>query len=105
MKPMIYEERRYDVSPARKAEFIKLFKDMGIPLISKYGGKIIGVWDTIIGNRNEVVVLLAFDDVLKRMECWDKFKKDEKFVKAIPTLPSNGVTCAILQPLDYSPLQ
>ena len=105
MKAVIYEERRYDVSPARKAEFIEFFKKTVIPLVSKYGGKVIGVWDTLIGNRNEVIVLLAFDDILKRMECWDKFKKDEAFVKAIPTLPPNGVIVSILQPVEYSPLQ
>ena len=102
---MIYEERRYNISPAKRGGFIELLGKTLVPLIVKHGAKLIGVWETAVGERNEVVVLWAFDDVSKRMECWDNFAKDEEFVKLIPSLPVNSLTISILCPVGYSPLK
>lgn len=102
---MIYEERRYNVLIAKKPELLELLRETVIPLLTKYGAKIIAVWDTAIGLRNEVVVLLAFDDISKRMECWDSLSQEEVIQKAVPTMPCQQVNIGILRPLDFSPMQ
>ena len=101
---MIYEERRYNVSAAKRQGFIEFFGNTVVPLLVKHGAKVIGVWETDIGEKNEVVCLLAFDDISERMKCWENFRKDEEFLKFVPSLPINSITNSILLPLKYSPL-
>ena len=102
---MIYEERRYNVSPAKRPEFIELLGNTVIPLLVKNGAKLIGVWETVIGERNEVICLLAFDDMSKRMECLQNFGKEEEFIKVLPSAPENSIMVSILRPTEYSPMK
>ena len=102
---MIYEERRYDVSPAGKAGYRQVFKNVFIPLITKHGAKLIGWWETEFGNRNEFICLLAWDDLAQRTKAFEGLRQEEQIIKIIPTLPCNNMSVGILQPLEPSPLK
>lgn len=102
---MIYEQRVYRVSSARRRGFIDFFGETVVPLLVKYGAKVIGIWETVIGERSNVVCLLAYQDMPERMKCWDAFEKDKEFNKHTSSLPHESVYVSILQPTRYSPMQ
>ena len=97
--------RRYDVSPARKPEYRQVIRNVFLPLITKHGAKLIGWWETQLGNRNEFICLLAYDDLVQRMKAFENLQQEEEFGKLIPMLPCNSVYVGILQPLEPSPLK
>ena len=100
---MIYEHRRYDISPAYRREFLDNFGKMLMPLFKKLEAEVIGVWETPIGDRNQLVCLLAFDDISKRMEFWENFEREEIYTKIAHL--ANAVTISILRPTPYSPMK
>lgn len=100
---MIYEQRHYDISPGYRKEFLIRFKEIVLPDLIKLGVKVIGVWETPIGDRNRVIALLGYADMAERMDIWDKFQKTEAFSK-MPRL-SNSVQVSILRPSKYSPMK
>jgi hypothetical protein len=102
---MIYEERIYKVKPAQRQNFIEFYGANVIPRLAKCGGKIIGVWETVIGDRSNIIVLMAYQDMTERMKCWDAFRKDAEFNKFRPSLPQETDIVSILQPVSYSPMQ
>ena len=102
---MIYEQRIYRVASAKRRGFIEFFGETVVPLLTKYGARVIGVWETIIGERTNVVCLLAYKDMTERMKCWDAFEKDTEFNKHTSTLPQESVSVSILKPTRHSPLQ
>ena len=70
---MIYEHRSYTLTPATKTEFIEAFGKL-MPLFDKYGAKVIGVWQTDIGESNEFIYIVAFENFTQREEFWPKFR-------------------------------
>ena len=102
---MIYEERVYKSAAARRGQFIEFYGKEVIPRLTKYGAKVIGAWETLIGDRSQVIILLAFNDMSERMKCWDTFHEDSDFNRQRPSLPQESVTVSILRPLKYSPMQ
>ena len=59
---MIYEMRTYQVQPGKAGEFLKLYQEQGLHLISRYA-KLIGCWTQESGVLNSVVFLWAYDDL------------------------------------------
>ena len=100
---MIYEQRYYNVSPAKRREFIELTGEKAMPIYEKYGVKIVGVWETDIGERNEVIVMMAFEDLAQREKSWENLRRDEEYAK-IPRLP-HAITVSILRPTKFSPMK
>ncbi len=102
---MIYEERIYKVRPSQRQAFIDFYGKNVIPRLEKSGGTIVAVFETIIGDRSNMVVLMAYKDMTERMKCWDNFRKDAEFNKFRPSLPQETDIVSILQPVSYSPMQ
>lgn len=102
---MIYEHRSYTLLPGKKAEFIESFARL-MPLFDKHGAKVIGVWQTDVGESNEIIYILAFKDFAQREQFWDNFRRDQVFVEfqRQGTRAANVVN-KILRPTDYSPLK
>jgi hypothetical protein len=102
---VIYEQRVYRVSSGKRRGFIDFFGETVVPLLTKYGARFIGVWETEIGERNDVMAILAYKDMAERMKCWESFEKDREWNKHTSSLPQDSAYVAILKPTNYSPLQ
>ncbi len=89
---MIYEQRRYDVSPAHREGHINYLEERMLPTVVKHGGKYLGLWETIIGERNHVYVLLGWDNLNQRTERMERAVKDPEFW---PAACSTDKTCLL----------
>jgi hypothetical protein len=56
---MIYELRRYELFSHNKKAFHDRFQNHFLPLSEKYGFKLIGAWDTEIGDGPSFTYILA----------------------------------------------
>jgi hypothetical protein len=110
---MIFEERIYDITPAAKAEHMKYLGEQAVPTMVKHGAKFIGMWETIIGEINNVIVLLGWEDLHLREKGWEEIGKDPDFKPAFCEVGSGiCLTCLarslnvnILKPVEYSVLR
>jgi hypothetical protein len=102
---MIYEQRIYRVASGKRRGFINFFGETVMPLLTRHGTKIIGVWETLIGERCDVVVLMAYPDMTERMKAWDAFEADKSWKQHTEGLPQDSVMVSILKPTSYSPMQ
>ena len=102
---MIYEHRSYSLLPGKRQEFIETFEKF-MPNFDKYGAKVVGVWQTDIGENNEFIYILAFQNFAQREEFWNNFRKDKAFLEYQRQGPyAAKVTNKILRPTKYSPLK
>jgi len=59
----IYVLRTWKIKPGAWPEFQELSHGEIWPAMEAAGAKIIGLWNTIIGDGNEVVLLTRYDDL------------------------------------------
>ena len=59
----VYVLRTWKIKPGAWREFQELSNDAIWPAIEAAGAKIIGLWTTIIGEGNEVVLITRYDDL------------------------------------------
>ena len=107
---MIYEYRAYYVMPGRMPDIQRRFNDITMGLFKKHGISVIGFWDTVIGETNELVYICAFDDLAHRERAWKAFQSDPEWVAARAKTEANGplverVVNKIWKPTPFSPLQ
>ncbi len=102
---MIYEHRTYYILPGKMSAFTEAFGTM-VPLFGKHGAKFIGAWQIAIGQSNEFVYILGFEDLKHQEKFWQDFRQDEKFKKYIQAEPRVAyIINRILRPQPYSPLK
>jgi type 1 glutamine amidotransferase len=58
-----YGEWRIRVRPDKGAEYRQLIESKGLPLFRKAGGRMVGWWNTQIGNLYEHVTIWEYDDM------------------------------------------
>ena len=75
---MIYEHRTYRVPPGKGPEFLKLYEQTCLPVITRYA-KLIGCWLTESGTLNSVVFIWAYNDFAHRTEQRAKLGKDPEW--------------------------
>jgi hypothetical protein len=107
---MIYEYRAYYALPGKMPEIQKRFNDVTMKLFAKHGIKVVGFWDTIVGESNELVYICAFDDLAHRQKAWAAFQADPEWIAARKASEANGpllekVINKIWKPTPFSPLQ
>ncbi len=107
---MIYESRAYYVNPGRMADVQKRFADVTMRLFAKHGIKVVGFWEPVIGESNELVYICAFDDLAHRQRAWDAFQADPEWQAARKASEMNGpllqrVVNKIWKPTSFSPIQ
>ena len=59
---MIYMETNLMLQPGKMRTYLELEKGM-YPLIEKVGMKVIGSWNKVIGNTNEMNIIFAIEDM------------------------------------------
>ena len=107
---MVYEYRAYYIMPGRMPDIQKRFADVTMNLFKKHGIQVVGFWETLFGESNELVYILAFDDVATRQKKWDAFQSDPEWQSARKASEMNGplvqrVVNKLWKPTAFSPLQ
>jgi hypothetical protein len=62
---MYYEMRTYTIRPGKLKDYLKLFEEVGYPIISRYT-KLVGYWYTEIGELNQVIHIWAYESLDER---------------------------------------
>ena len=106
---MIYELRTYEAAPGKMGALNARFRDRTTPIWERLGMKVIGFWTYAHGGwSNELLYLMAFDDMADRDRKWAAFQADPDWQKAVEETQRDGALTArirsdILRPTDYSP--
>jgi len=107
---MIYEYRAYYALPGRMPDIQARFANVTMQLFKKHGIQVVGFWETVIGQNNELVYICAFDDLAHRQKAWTAFQADPEWQAARKASEANGplverVINKIWKPTSFSPLQ
>lgn len=108
---MIYEIRRYELQQHNKNAFYERFDKQLMPILDKHGFKLMGAWNTVIGDVPETTYILAWEDLNTRQEAWKNLNADEDWARIKKESQEKHGTLVlkthsqILAPTPYSPLQ
>lgn len=108
---MIYELRTYEAMPGKLPALHRRFAEHTIKYFEKHGIKVIGFWTYLFGGPNDqLVYMLAYDNLAARERAWAAFQQDEEWLRVRAETERDGIlvarlTAQILQPTPYSPLQ
>lgn len=104
---MIYEMRTYSIQIGKTREYLKLFGEVGMPIISKYA-KLVGYWYTDIGELNQIVHIWEYESLDQRAQNRKALYEDPEWIErflpvAMPYLVSQE--SKIMYPADFSPIK
>lgn len=108
---MVYELRRYEVTPGRMNELHERFEKHTLRLFEKFGIKPVAFWTSFVGeDPNCLTYLLQFESIEAQKHAWDLFMKDEERIAIWNKSNENGklvvnIVSKTLAPTVYSPLQ
>ena len=107
---MIYEYRAYYVMPGRMPDIQRRFAEVTMRLFDKHGIKVVGFWEPVIGESDELVYICAFDDLEHRQRAWAAFQADPEWQAAKKASELNGPLVArvvnkIWRPTGFSPIK
>lgn len=108
---MIYEQRSYFVHPGKMGALQRRFRDHTCRLFEKHGITNIGYWTNAIGGRSdELVYIVAFQDMAQRDAAWAAFASDPEWRQAAGESEKDGplvhhIENRILRPTDFSQLK
>jgi hypothetical protein len=107
---MIYEYRAYYAMPGRMADLQKRFATVTMTLFKKHGITVVGFWESVIGESNEMVYICAFENLAQREKAWQSFGADPEWQEARKASEANGplverIVNKIWRPTRFSPLQ
>lgn len=105
---MVYELRVYRCMPGRKADVLARFRDHTMRLFTKHGVHVVGFWETLVGEQEELVYITRFETWEEREKRWGAFQGDPEWKAARDTSHAHGVIVksirtALLQATDFSP--
>ena len=107
---MIYELRKYELQQHNKKQFYKRFGEQLMPIFEKIGFRLVGAWDTVIGDVPETTYILAWKDLNERQLKWAELNADPEWskIKKISFEQYGPLVVKthsqILSPTSYSPL-
>ncbi|CAH0343858.1 NIPSNAP family protein [Bacillus sp. CECT 9360] len=104
---MIYEMRTYSIKVGKTQEYLKLFEEIGLPLITKYA-KLVGYWYTEIGELNQVIHVWEYESLDTRAERRRALYNDQDWLEnfisiALPLLEKQE--SKILHATNFSPIR
>jgi hypothetical protein len=108
---MIYELRTYQAAPGKMSALQARFREHSVSLLGRHGIQIVGFWTYTYGGwSDQLVYLLAFEDIADRERKWASFQADPEWQRVREESQRDGPLTArirsdILRPEDYSPLQ
>ena len=103
---MILEMRTYQLQAGKAPEFLKVYQDHGLDIITRYA-KLVGCWTKESGVLNSVVFLWAYDDFCHRSEQRTKLSQDPQWQDFVPSILPYLVhqESVFLNPVAFSPIQ
>ena len=103
---MILEMRTYQVQAGKTPEFLKIYQDAGLSVITRYA-TLIGCWTKESGVLNSVVFLWGYDDLGHRSAQLAKFAGDPEWVAFVPLILPFLVhqESVFLNPVSFSPIR
>jgi len=78
---VIHQLRIYEIFDGNKKAFHDRFRDRAMRIMAKYDFKIVATWESKKDNRTEFVYLLEWPDKETMADRWEKFLRDEEWVK------------------------
>ena len=103
---MILEMRTYQVQPGRAPEFLRVYEQDGLPIITRYA-RLVGCWNKESGTLNAIVFLWAYDDYGHRQAQRAKLASDPEWQSFVPTILPYLVCqeSVFLSPTAFSPIK
>jgi len=103
---MIFEMRNYRIQPGKAAEFLKLYQEQGLHIITRYA-QLIGCWTQETGILNSVVFIWAYEDLGHRTKQRAKLGQDAEWTAFVPSMLPYLVhqENVFLSPTAFSPLR
>jgi NIPSNAP protein len=107
---MIQQLRIYEIFEKNKAAFHARFRDHAARIMqTRYGFRIVAMWETKFGDRTEFAYLLEWPDEATKTAAWSAFMADTEWseIKRV-THAEHGLMVGeiedrLLVPTDYSP--
>jgi hypothetical protein len=105
-KTMIVEMRTYQIQAGRAGEFLKVYQDNGLAIITQYA-RLLGCWTSESGVLNSVVFLWAYDDFGHRTAQRAKLAQDNRWQAFVPSILPYLVhqESVFLNPVAFSPIR
>ena len=107
---MIQQLRIYEIFENNKAAFHARFRDHAARIMrSKYGFRIVAMWETKFAARTEFAYLLEWPDETTKSAAWTAFMADAEWseIKRVTSaehgLMVGAIEDRLLQTVDYSP--
>ena len=109
---MIQQLRIYEIFENNKAQFHSRFRDHAARIMrERYGFRIVAMWETRFGNKNEFAYLLEWPDETAKSAAWSAFMADTEWseIKRV-THAEHGLMVGqiedrLLMPTAYSPAE
>lgn len=103
---MIFEMRTYQVQAGKAPEFLRIYQDNGLHIITRYA-RLIGCWTKESVVLNSVVFLWAYDDMGHRSSQRAKMAQDPEWTAFVPSILPYLVhqESVFLNPVAFSPIQ
>jgi hypothetical protein len=107
---MVQQLRIYEIFENNKAAFHARFRDHAARIMqTRYGFRIVAMWETKFGDRTEFAYLLEWPDEATKTAAWSAFMADTEWseIKRV-THAEHGLMVGqiedrLLAPTDYSP--
>jgi hypothetical protein len=107
---MIQQLRIYEIFEKNKAHFHTRFRDHAARIMqTRYGFRIVAMWETRSGDRTEFVYLLEWPDEATKTRQWAAFMADAEWTEikrvthAEHGLMVGAIEDRVLVAVDYSP--
>lgn len=103
---MIVEMRTYQIQAGKAAEFLKVYQEHGLSIITQYAS-LVGCWTKESGVLNSVVFLWAYEDYGHRSAQRAKLGQDARWQAFVPMILPYLVhqESVFLNPVAFSPIQ
>jgi hypothetical protein len=66
------------------------FAEVTMSLFKRHGIEVVGFWEPVIGESNELVYICAYEDLAARDRAWAAFQADPEWQAARKASEANG---------------
>ena len=103
---MIFEMRTYQVQAGKAGEFLQVYREFGLHIITRYA-TLAGCWTKESGVLNSVVFLWGYDDFAHRSAQRAKLAEDREWQAFVPKILPYLVhqESVFLNPVPFSPMK
>lgn len=103
---MILEMRTYQIQAGKASEFLKIYQENGLHIITAYA-KLVGCWTKESGTLNSVVFMWGYDDFGQRSAQRAQLAQNKEWQAFVPSILPYLVhqESVFLNPVDFSPIK